>query len=84
MSRSNSPKRRKSGKPHHERQVCAPAGRKIKHGSRKLALSAMNATIAKVTAGGARPAQRTVPNGVYRCEHCGDWHLTSKRRPQDA
>lgn len=76
MSRSTSPKRRRRKPLHHDRPVCPQSGRKIKYGSRKLALSAMNDLIAKQKRG--RPGLRTAPNGVYRCGHCGDWHMTSK------
>lgn len=71
MSRSNSTKRRRHQPEHNPVVICEPAGRKVRHSSRKRALTAMNNP--------ARGASTTAQS-VYRCRHCGGWHLT-KRPP---
>jgi hypothetical protein len=56
-------------------RVCRAAGGKVRFRKRKQALTAMNEQ-----RGYAARAGRSMPNGVYRCASCGDWHMTSKAR----
>lgn len=78
MSRSNSPKRRRNSKPqNHPVLVCPESGRKIKYGSRKVALSALNNLRAK-------PRLATSPVRVYHCPFCAGWHMTSSEQRRAA
>lgn len=54
------------------------SGRKITYRSRKVALTALN----QILAPRQRATKFSQPNGVYRCEHCRGWHLTSHARYQ--
>ncbi len=50
--------------------VC-PATGKYRHPSEQRALAILDSRV-------FRNGEGNFPRGVYQCEDCGDWHLTSK------
>jgi hypothetical protein len=78
VSRSTSPKRRRKQQEHNPKAMCPVAG-KVRHASRKKALTVLN----KIRGTGVRGVKRpvTMPEDVYKCRACGDWHLTKLAQP---
>lgn len=75
MSRSTSPKRGHGRREHNPKEMC-PVNRKIRHASRKKALNVLNQLRGTRVARHRKLA--SLPEQVYKCEHCGGWHLTSQ------
>lgn len=74
MSASRSPKRRKHSKLHNTATAgfarCQVSG-KVGYPKRKIALTVLN----------GKRADGSPARSIYKCAHCGDYHLTKMVQP---
>lgn len=63
-----------------DKRICEATGNTM-YGSRKKALKALSSfqrSRAKYGNNPIRANKASRPNSVYRCEHCGNWHWTTR------